>query len=291
MGFKIITADERMAEHKTVKGVVVGPHGIGKTSLLRTVDPAKTLFLNLEAGDLSIQDVPIDTINIRTWDEARELAVLTGGPNPALRSDQPYSQAHYDYVCSQTAPAFLAKYDTYFWDSISVAARLAIQWASGQPQAFSEKTGKPDNRGMYGLLGRELINWFTQIQHTPGKNIWLVGGLDEKVDDFNRTVFSMQIDGSKASLELPGIFDEIISMVQLRTDDGQPYRAFVCHTLNPWKYPAKDRSGRLDMVEPPHLGRLMEKISGPKPERQAVYALPLPGEQPPIQPQENQQGE
>ena len=36
----------------------------------------------------------------------------------------------------------------------------------------------------------------------------------------------------------------------------------VCHTLNPWGYLAKDRSGRLDMIEPPDLGRLMAKIRG-----------------------------
>ena len=52
-------------------------------------------------------------------------------------------------------------------------------------------------------------------------------------------------------------------MVQLSTEEGDPYRAFVCQTMNPWNYPAKDRSGRLDMIERPHLGKLMEKISGP----------------------------
>jgi hypothetical protein len=76
-----------------------------------------------------------------------------------------------------------------------------------------------------------------------------------------------QIEGAKAGNELPGIFDEIISMVALKDDSGNPYRAFVTHQVNPWGYPAKDRSGRLDMVEEPHLGRLMEKINGPKPEQ------------------------
>jgi hypothetical protein len=33
--------------------------------------------------------------------------------------------------------------------------------------------------------------------------------------------------------------------------------------LNPWGYPAKDRSGRLALIEEPHLGRLMTKITGP----------------------------
>jgi hypothetical protein len=30
-----------------------------------------------------------------------------------------------------------------FIDSITVAGRLCFQWCKGQPQAFSERTGKP----------------------------------------------------------------------------------------------------------------------------------------------------
>ena len=41
-----------------------------------------------------------------------------------------------------------------------------------------------------------------------------------------------------------------------------PYRAFVCQTLNEWGYPAKDRSGRLEVLEEPHLGKLLAKMSG-----------------------------
>ena len=52
-------------------------------------------------------------------------------------------------------------------------------------------------------------------------------------------------------------------MSELKTEDGKPYRAFICQTLNPFGYPAKDRSGRLDAIEEPHLGRLMEKIRRP----------------------------
>ena len=48
-------------------------------------------------------------------------------------------------------------------------------------------------------------------------------------------------------------------MALMPSEDGNPYRAFVCQTLNQWGYPAKDRSGRLDTLEEPHLGRLLEK--------------------------------
>ena len=264
MQLPIISAEQRLAEKRGVKGVLVGKAGLGKTSQLWSLPAASTLFFDLEAGDLAIEGWAGDTIRPRTWQECRDFAVFIGGPNPALRPDQPYSQAHFDAVCAEFGdPAVLQRYETVFIDSITVAGRLCLQWCKGQPQAYSEKTGKPDNRGAYGLLGQELIGWLTHLQHTRHKNVWFVGILDEKLDDFNRKVFSLQIDGSKASLELPGIVDEVITLAELQPADGPAYRAFICHTLNEWGYPAKDRSGRLDPIEPPHLGQLMAKIQGP----------------------------
>lgn len=256
---RIITAEERMAEKKNIKGAIFGAHGIGKTSLLKTLNPATTLFLDLEGGDLAVQDVPVDEIKISTWQEAQNMACLITGPNPSRRSDQVYSQAHYDFLEKNID---LNKYTTIFWDSISVASRLCWQWATGMPEAFSEKTGKADNRGAYGLVGRELIQWLTTIQHCPNKDVWVVGGLNRQEDDYGRTIWTPQIEGSKAGNELPGIFDEIIAMVELKNDEGNPYRAFVTNKVNQWGYPAKDRSGKLDLIEEPHLGKLMNKIKG-----------------------------
>lgn len=264
MSLPIISADQRLAERRGVKGVLVGKSGIGKTSQLWTLEPESTLFFDLEAGDLAVEGYAGDTIRPRTWQECRDFAVFIGGPNPALREDQPYSEAHFKAVCDRFGdPSSLDKYDTVFVDSITVAGRLCLQWCKGQPQAYSEKTGKPDNRGAYGLMGQEMISWLTHLQHTRRKNVWFVGILNEALDDFNRRVFTLQIDGSKTGLELPGIVDEVITLAEVKGDDGSSYRAFVCHTLNQWGYPAKDRSGRLDAIEEPDLGRLMRKIAGP----------------------------
>lgn len=264
MAFRIITADERMAEQRGIKGVIFGPAGIGKTSLLWTLDADRTLFIDLEAGDLAVEGLKIDSIRPRTWEEFRDFAVFLAGPSPALRPDQAFSQAHYDHVVSQFGdPAMLAKYDTYFVDSITVLGRLCFQWCKGQPEAMSEKTGKPDVRGAYGLHGREMIAALSHLQHVRGKSVWFVGILDKKTDDFGRVQWVPQIEGSKTGLELPGIADQVVTMAELRTEDGTPYRAFVCQTMNQWGYPAKDRSGRLDQIEEPHLGKLMTKIRQP----------------------------
>jgi hypothetical protein len=277
MALRIITADERLAIERMIKVAIFGRSGEGKTSLLWTLLATTTLFWDLEAGDLAVEGWPGDTVRPRTWEECRDLAAFFGGPNPALRDEQPYSQAHYTSVCAKFGdPASLDRYETLFIDSITVAGRLCLQWCRGQPEAFAERTGKPDLRGAYGLHGREMIAWLTQLQHTRGKNVIFVGILDEKVDDFNRKLFVPQIDGSKTGLELPGIVDEVLTLAAIKGEDGQLRRALVCQTLNPWGYPAKDRSGRLDMVEEPHLGRLFAKIRGPARPIAERLALPAP---------------
>ena len=95
MALPIITADQRLAEQRCVKGTIFGKSGIGKTSLLRTLDPATTLFIDLEAGDLAIEGWSGDSVRPRTWAECRDFAVFIGGPYPALRDDQGYSDARY----------------------------------------------------------------------------------------------------------------------------------------------------------------------------------------------------
>ena len=264
MALRIISAEERLAESRGIKAAIFGGSGQGKTSLLWTLPADRTIFMDLEAGDLAVEGWTGDTIRPRTWQECRDFAAFIGGPNPALRDEQPYSPAHYAAACEQFGdPAKLDRYETLFVDSISVAGRLCFQWCRGQSEAFSEKSGKPDIRGAYGLHGREMIAWLTHLQHTRGKNIIFVGILDEKIDDFNRKVYVPQIDGSKTGLELPGIVDEVLTLTAIKDESGQLRRALVCQTLNQWGYPAKDRSGRLDLIEEPHLGRLFAKIRGP----------------------------
>ena len=78
---------------------------------------------------------------------------------------------------------------------------------------------------------------------------------------FPKKVFSLQIEGSKTGLQMPGIVDEVVTLAEIKAEDGSSYRAFVTHTLNPFGFPAKDRSGRLDLLEPPDLGALIAKCA------------------------------
>lgn len=261
---KIITADQRLAEIRGPKILIAGPPGVGKTSLLRTLDPATTLFVDLEAGDLAVQDVRVDQIRARTWEECRDLACFLGGPNAAKRPADAYSQQHYDHVVKTYGGALkLEKYGTYFIDSITVAGRVCMAWAQQQPEAHTAK-GDLDTRGMYGLLAREMVAWLTQLQHARTKAVVLVSILENVKDDFGRASWSLQIDGSKAARELPGIVDQVIGMAMVAFGEApEKHRAFLCtpEADDLAGFLPKDRSGRLDAYEEPHLGKLLTKLT------------------------------
>jgi hypothetical protein len=256
---KIISADERLKQQTGVKMAIFGPFGVGKTSLLKTLDEP-TLCLDFEAGLLAVQDWNGDSITVRTWPEARDIACLIGGPNPAVEASKCYSRAHYEDAKAKHGGCDFSGYKCIFIDSITMLSKICLARAHEQVEAG--KAGKSDPRAAYALLGSEMLAWLTQLQHAPDRDIIIVGLLEQKIDDFNRIVRQPQIEGSKTAAELPAILDEVITMVPVKKENGVMERQFVCQTLNPDGYPAKDRSGKLNLFEEAHLGKLLKKIRG-----------------------------
>jgi hypothetical protein len=286
----IVTAEERLSAKQRTTVALIAPFGWGKTFQARTLDPKKTLFIDLEAGTSALDGSEEDgsdawmgdiikvrqssaEIGVHPWEFARALVCLLCGADPAAAPGSPYSKDQYDEYEKGIAPAStFDKYDTVFIDSITVAARMGFAWSKRQPEAFSEKTGKPDTRGAYGLLGQEMITWLTQAQHIARMSVVMVGILNEKEDDFGKKVYSLQIDGGKTGMELPGIFDQIITGGMFDITGETPVmdnvkgteRGFICHQNNGYGAPAKDRSGRLNAIEPANLGAVLKKIQGGK---------------------------
>jgi hypothetical protein len=261
---KIFNADQRLAEKNSAKIPFVGPSGIGKTSLLRTLSEkllAATLLVDIEAGDIAVADLPVASVRPRRWEECRDLACALGGFNPALPATAAYSEAHFNEVMKNNELASLTYYEILFVDSLTAAARLSFTWAEQQPEAFTDR-GRKDLRAIYGLHARTMIGWLNQLQHARGRTVVFVAVLERNVGECNIATWQPQIEGGKTGRELPAIVDQIITMNWIDFGDRRPVRAFVC-TPNPWGYPAKDRSGRLEQLEPPDLGALIEKLTRP----------------------------
>ncbi len=206
---------------------IFGRAKIGKTSLILTLPPEETLLFDFESGDLSIQNFGGATIGpIRTWPDAINAICLIAGPDPARIGDDNFSEAHYQFVCKENAegrlfgqPLDVAKYTNVYFDSISDLTRVVLQWASKRPEAFAEKSGRPDLRGQYGLLGREVMQTLKHVQHAPGKSVFFVGGLDHRVDAFGRETFEPQTEGQKVGSDLPYVVDQIVTLSDFDYDD------------------------------------------------------------------------
>jgi hypothetical protein len=295
MPLEIQNGADRIARRSEASTTIalLGPTGAGKTHSARTLPPESSLFIDLEAGTLSLGEWPGDVIDVRKqatdlgvhpWELSRAVACWLSGPDPA-ENEGPYSAAEYQVYKEHLGdPETLKKYDNVFVDSITVASRHCFSWCQQQPENYSEKTGKLDTRSVYGHVGRELTSWLTTLQHMK-KNIIVACILDKVVDDMQRVSYVPQIVGGMAGKALPGIFDNVISLDIFTTEEGKQYRAFVCHTMNQWGYPAKNRSGNVDQLEKPNLMGLIQKIRGvsavsAKPTDTAIQTEPETQDQP-----------
>ncbi len=272
MPLRIVSADERLSRvaNKTTMALF-GPSGVGKTTQLKKLPPDETICIDLEAGLKSVQDWRGDSIPVRCFDDALDIACLIGGVNPAAAGNGFFSEGHYAHLAKQHPDLvqLIARKSIIFVDSITDLTRQAMAWAKTRPEAFSDKTGKPDTRGAYGLLAREVIGLLKHLQHAPGKTTIMVGILEKVTDEFGKVTWQPQMEGGKAARELPGIVDQVVTM-GLFSRDGEAWRydpehgserRLVCRAGNSFSLPAKDRSGRLDETEPADLAALLRKIN------------------------------
>jgi GTPase SAR1 family protein len=250
---RTVTYAERAAQPHGARILIVGQSGVGKTSLARGLKPGTFQFVNVEGGTLCIEDLELGWVIPETWGDCRDWAVRVGGIDPASPPGAPYSAEHLRSVGGLFPD--LERYETFFIDSLTAIARLSFRWAEAQI------SDKKDHWAVYALHGREMIQWLTLLQHIPCKNIVMTAILELHTDNNGFKSWRIQMEGRKAPKEMIGIIDEIITMEKINFGDGELVRAFICNNPNQWGFPAEDRSGKLEHIEEPDLGKLINKLN------------------------------
>lgn len=269
---KIYTYEDRKKEPVYSKMLIAGFPGAGKTHLLYTLDPKKTVFIDLEAGDLTVKDWTGDyTLRPKTWQEMRDIAVFFGGPNPnaveklkyITEEEIPYSQEHYDRVVKdfgEIGAKMKEDCETLFIDSMSDASKLCKRYTDAHPTSIT-KNGEFNGIGSYGMTKEELYNIVDTFQKTREKNIIMLAQIGQKEDEYGKTHAYVDVEGSFKTT-FPHMPDHVFYLEEVHDEDSS-WRQIVTSGL---KLKAKGLklktrvSGVLSEIERPDLGYLINKI-------------------------------
>lgn len=222
------TTTQQAAALHGIKALVYGRSGVGKTSLVRTA-PAP-IILSAEAGVLSLRDVPIPMVQVRTVQDLTEF----------------HSWA--------SSAAEARQFETVFIDSISEIGEVVLANAKAQVK---------DPRQAYGELVEKMLMTIKAYRDLPGKNVVMIAKQEPIKDEMSGIVmFGPSMPGSKLGPQLPYLFDEVFRMGVGKTPQGQEYR--FLQTGPDLQYDAKDRSGALAGIEPPDLNHIFNKIRNPQ---------------------------
>jgi hypothetical protein len=225
MALKFTTTDQA-AQMNGVKVLVYGGAGMGKTVLCSTAP--NPIILSAEGGELSLRNLRIPMIEITTV--------------------QDLTEAH-QWLCGS---AEAKQFQTVCIDSLSEVAEVVLNNAKRQVK---------DPRQAYGELIEKMESVIRAYRDLPGMNVYMSAKMEPSKDELTGVVrYGPAMPGSKLGSKLPYFFDEVFRLGINKTPQGESYR--FLQTQPDMQYEAKDRSGALAAVEPPHLAQLFNKILG-----------------------------
>lgn len=222
-------------EGQGLKVLVHGPAGVGKTVLAATTGaPERTVIISAEGGLLSLRrlvqeypDAGIDQVTVWVPRDVNDLA--------QMYRDLAAGGHGFEWVCI---------------DSVSEVAEQILAEA---------KERLKDGRQIYGDLNERMMDLLRKFRDLP-MNVYMSCKQEREKDELSgRTLYMPSMPGRRLTQGIAYLFDEVFAL-RVETDDNGPYRVLQCQPDG--RYEAKDRSGRLEALEAPHLGKVHSKIMG-----------------------------
>ncbi len=215
------------ASANSVKVLVYGQAGSGKTSLIPTLP--SPVILSAEGGLLSIADSDLPFIEINSIDTLRD--------------------AYKWLTSSEEAKQF----QSVALDSISEIAEVVLNY---------EKKATKDPRQAYGTTQEQVTEIIRSFRDLPDRHVYFTAKVEKSTDEQGRMLYAPAMVGNKLTQQLPYFFDEVFALRVERDADGNAVRALMTQSDGLWV--AKDRSGRLDAWEAPDLGAVIAKMGEKK---------------------------
>lgn len=207
-----------------VKILVYGKAGRGKTTLCATC-PNPVIF-SAESGLLALSRFNLPYYEIRTLADLRDAFTWARSSTEARQ------------------------FETVCLDSLSEIAEVVLA---------SAKTGKKDPRQAYGELIEGMSKIVREFRDLQGFHVYMSAKQEYVKNEITGlTVNSPSMPGSKLGQSLPYWFDEVF---QLDIEGTGPNSYRYLRTQPDFMNDAKDRSGLLNPVEEPNLGKIIAKIT------------------------------
>lgn len=216
------TADLAKTAH--VKVLVYGKSGMGKTHLISTAP--RPFVLSAESGLLTLRKFSIPYTILKTRQDVYNV-----------------------FTWLKTDPGARANIGTVCLDSLTEIADLFLA---------EIKASCKDGRQQYGLLLDQMtgvIRDFRDLDY----DVYMSAQQEYDKDEYTGMMINRaKMPGRQLGASLPYFFDEVFQISEQTTPQGQSYR--VLRTKADPANDAKDRSGALDAIEEPHLGKIFSKI-------------------------------
>lgn len=235
------TTAEQAADLNGIKVLVYGDSGMGKTVLTATLP--SPILISAESGALSLKQ--------------KNLERLFGVANPSIaymiptilvRGVDDLMEAY--QWCTRAAEA--KQFASIALDSITEIGEVVLNNAKRQVK---------DPRQAYGELIEKMESLVRAFRDIPNKNVLMSAKMEPTKDEMSGIVkYGPSMPGAKLGPKLPYFFDEVFRLGVNKDPQGTQYR--FLQTQPDLQFVAKDRSGALASMEPPHLGTVFNKILG-----------------------------
>jgi energy-coupling factor transporter ATP-binding protein EcfA2 len=234
------TTSAKEAVSQGCKILVYGPSGSGKTVLAATMP--NSVLLSAEAGALALNKSNLEKI--------------FGVGNPQITYDVPM-------VIIRNVDDLT---DAYRWASTSSEARnfegISLDSISEIAEVVlnNAKRQVKDPRQAYGELIEKMETLIRLFRDLPGKHVYMAAKVEPMKDELSGAVkYGVSMPGAKLGHKLPYFYDFVFRLGLNKDTAGNNYR--FLQTGPDLQFEAKDRSGRLNFMEFPHLGLIIQKAT------------------------------